>query len=135
MPTASSAGVHAFVSSWESPGAGDPDQVGLLEEGEVVFQVPVFDDSAACADVLDVDGVEIDGLAAAVDAVVGTGEMPLEDQSGSEGVSGDVEVCQLTGQVGHCGPKRRRGGARPGRALGSRGRQGVVLEVGGNGLI
>src|ERR1700694_144434 len=116
-------------------GAGDGDQAGLLEKGEVVFEVPVLDDSGAGVDVLDVNGVEVDGLAVARNAVVGAGEMPLEHQAGGECFPGDVRIGQLAGEVGYRGAKRRRGGAGPGRTLGTPGGQGGVLEGGGGGFI
>jgi hypothetical protein len=50
--------------------------------------LPVLDDSALGADVLEVDGVEVDGLSVALDAAVGAGEMPLENESGGERVTG-----------------------------------------------
>src|SRR5882757_1476684 len=81
--------------------AGDRDQAGLLEEGEVVLQVPVLIDPGAGADVLDVEGVEVDGLTVALDAVVGAGEVAPEDQVRGEGVTGDVELGHLAGQVGY----------------------------------
>src|SRR6202011_4370976 len=86
--------------------AGDGDEAGLPQEGEVVFEVPVLGDSALAADVLDVDGVEVDGLAAARDAAVGAGEVPLEHESGGEGVTGDVQVGQLAGEVGYRSAER-----------------------------
>jgi len=45
-------------------------------EGEVVLEVPVLVDPGAGADVLDVEGVEVDGLTASLDAVVGASGVP-----------------------------------------------------------
>jgi DNA-binding CsgD family transcriptional regulator len=53
---------------------GDGSDAGLGQKGEVVLQAPVFE-YAVPADVLNVEGDEVDGLAMTLDSVVGPGEV------------------------------------------------------------
>ncbi len=98
------------------------------QQRRVVLDVPVLDDPVG-ADVLDVDGVELDALALAPDAVEGAGEVTAEHQPGGDPVSGDQHLGQLAGQVRHGGPEGPGGQDRAGGALRAAGRQRVVPEA------
>src|SRR5258708_25195497 len=50
--------------------AGDGHQAGLLQEGEIVLQVPVLCDPGVVTGLLNVDGIEVHLLALTLNAVV-----------------------------------------------------------------
>ena len=70
---------------------GDSGDTGLKKEGEIVLQVPVFDD-AVRANMLDVEGDEIDRLTLARDAVERAAEVSGEMQPNCQLVARGIRV-------------------------------------------
>src|SRR5258708_3181624 len=105
-----------------------------LQQRQIVLDVPVVGD-AAVFDLDEVSGDEGYRLAFALRLPEPAGEMAGEIHMHGDVVAGDDHLLHRDLEVGHCGAELAAGEGRPLRALRPARRQGVIGEVGRDGLL
>src|ERR1700732_4526717 len=129
-----------LVPSWkprlQSPSSrsrGDLGHAHLLQQCEIVLDVPIVGD-AAVLDLEEVSGDEGDGLAVALDPAEGASEMAGEAHVHGDVIAGEDHLFYRHREVGNCGAELARGKSRPFRSLRAARRQGTIGKGGGVGF-
>src|ERR1700730_15948780 len=122
-----------LLQSPASRSRGDLGHAHLLQQREIVLDVPIVGD-AAVLDLEEVSGDEGDGLAVALDPAEGAGEMAGEAHVHGDVIAGEDHLFYRHREVGNCGAELARGEGWPLRSLRAARRQGTIGEGRRDGL-